>query len=430
MTLPPENSISSSIITPKKLGPYVFRGTIGEGSFSVVKLVYHEEQKNYYACKIVPFSLLKEPNLIAQFEAEIRINQQLYHPSIAQIVDLLKNDKYYFIIMEFCNNGELFNFIVERQGLKEERAASFLYQILSGLQFVHNQSIAHRDLKPENLLLDHEFKIKISDFGLSKFVDRKGLCSTPCGSPCYASPECLSGQKYDGRKSDLWSVGVILYAMVTGRLPWTKRNQKQLFEQIKRGEYKIPQGISQSCQNLISGFMTVDPKQRLTIKQALKSDFFSQIDDVNYSFLRTVPFLSLKRVDIFFSRDDNEKPVIYMKRTRSAYGKDFSKTLKCISQNSKHVVRLKPRARSPSKSNQNNSQKKKSPKEKSPQKLNQNAPNETISESNTQSSIKNPSTPDIQSKKKIIKKELVKGSATPSQKKPTSKVKSSVNRPK
>ena len=188
--------------------------------------------------------------------------------------------------------------------LEENEAADFTYQILNGIKHVHELGIAHRDLKPENILFDINGMLKISDFGLSKFVGKNGLVETPCGSPCYASPECLSGQPYDGRRSDLWSIGVILFAMVTGQLPWTKRNQLDLYQQIRAGDFTIPSTVSEKGADLIRRFMTVDINKRITVEQALnhpwiKENITSDVTQDNSVF----KIVSLKKVDEFFHND-------------------------------------------------------------------------------------------------------------------------------
>lgn len=296
---------------PGAIGPYKFRGVIGEGAFSVVKIAMHSQTKTFYACKVIPKSVLHSQRLEERFESEIRINQQLHHPGIVEIVDLLKDENNYYVIMEYCPNGELFQHIVSQGKLTEEDAANFMRQILEALAYCHSHGIAHRDLKPENLLLDPMMRVKISDFGLSKYVGESGLVTTPCGSPCYASPECLSGSSYDARASDMWSVGVILYAMVTGNLPWTKRNRKQMFEQIQRGEYTIPTGITDECAAMIMELMARDPTKRLTVEEALEHPFMYQADQLSYGVQELTP-VSLKTIDAFFERDTsatNMEPV-------------------------------------------------------------------------------------------------------------------------
>jgi serine/threonine protein kinase len=295
-----------SAIGPDEVGQYKLLGTIGEGAFSVVRLAHDEERDMFYACKIIPRARLAMHNLEMRFECEIRINQQLHHPGVVQLIDLLKDDLHYYVIMEFCPGGELFGYIVLSGRLTEHDAIIFTRQILESLEFVHSVGVCHRDLKPENILLDLEGHVKISDFGLSRFVTVDGLVSTPCGSPCYASPECISGKLYDGRKSDVWSVGVIVFAMLTGQLPWTKRNQPQLFEQIRKGEFVIPGYLSAQCRNFIEGLMTVDTDKRFTLGLAMKHPWLQCHDaispDAGYS---VGP--SLKSVDMFFDREVSSK---------------------------------------------------------------------------------------------------------------------------
>ena len=204
--------------------------------------------------------------------------------------------------MEFCPKGELFQYIVERKKLSEDEAKNLILQVMDAVKYLHSIGVLHRDLKPENILMDQSFHIKISDFGLSKFVGKSSIVNTPCGSPCYASPECISGKPYNGKTNDVWSVGVILYAMVTGQLPWTKRNQAQLFEQIKKGEYTIPHHVSKTCGDLIKKLLTVDCKKRITLDKAMAHPWFA--DRKPTPAPPTVQkMVSLKKVDEFFHRD-------------------------------------------------------------------------------------------------------------------------------
>ncbi|OHT13642.1 CAMK family protein kinase [Tritrichomonas foetus] len=302
----------ASMMTPENIqivGPYELRGVIGEGAFSVVRLACHIETQQFCACKIVQRSRLSFHNLDARFENEIRINQQLHHPGIVQLIDLLKDDQNYYIIMEFCPNGELFQYIISRGRLEEGEAKIFINQVLKALRHVHSCGVCHRDMKPENLLMDEVGRIKISDFGLSRFTGRYGLVNTPCGSPCYASPECISGKPYDGFKSDIWSVGVISYAMLTGQLPWTKRNQQQLFEQIRKGEYVIPPFVSENARQFIYGLMTVDGSQRITIDAALRHPFLQDAPPPPPPQVFNQEWISpsLKKIDFFFDRDVNDQ---------------------------------------------------------------------------------------------------------------------------
>lgn len=326
-----------NVEVPAQIGPFIMQGAIGDGAFSEVRLCKKKKTKEFYACKIVPRSRLHSAALESRFEYEIRINQQLHHPGIVQMIDLLCDEKNYYVIMEFCPNGDLFSYIVNRNKLTEAQARPFVRQILEALQYLHSMDVSHRDMKPENILLDQFGRIKISDFGLSKFFNPNKDCliSTPCGSPCYASPECISGRPYNGKTTDVWSFGVILYAMLTGQLPWTKRNQTQLFQQIKRGEYSIPSYVSPEAKNMIRNLMCVNIENRYTIEQALNDPWLKgipkQFDEkeqhgyvsmmqVDQYFGREISSLNIKKDDIIF-RSQND--FTFRSALRSIGGKPY-----------------------------------------------------------------------------------------------------------
>lgn len=340
--------MSQSVMMPAKIGDYTFRGSIGEGAFSIVKLAYNEITQQYFACKIVPKTRLQHGNLQYRFEEEIRINQQIHHPGVVNIFDILKDNFNYYIMLEFCPNGELFQFIVDRTKLTEDESKPLIIQLLDTLHFIHQMNVAHRDLKPENVLIDKFGRLKISDFGLSSFLDSNGLVKTPCGSPCYASPECVSGKgPYNGVTNDIWSIGVISYAMMTGQLPWTKRNQAQLFNQIQNGQYKIPEFLSEEAQSFIRGLMTVDYTKRLTIPQALDHPFLKNTPRMNFPPLEPVPVISLRRVDAFFNKDIknfNDSDIFRIVPctiSSSNLTTSFDKALKEITEKTPELVRRK-----------------------------------------------------------------------------------------
>lgn len=318
--------------TPSKIGQYILRGVVGDGAFSVVKLCQHVEDKKYYACKIVPKSRLNNNNLEKRFEIEIRIDQQLHHPGIVGLVDILQDKANYYVIMEFCPNGELFQYIVDRKHLSEEEAKSKILEIMDTVHYIHRMGIAHRDLKPENILVDEFGHLKISDFGLSRFLGKNNLVETPCGSPCYASPECISGRAYNGKTNDVWGCGVILYAMVTGQLPWTKRNQNELFEQIRKGEYSIPSYLSKPCRDLIQKMMTVDTSKRITLEKAMQHPWLLDARVINRE-EGTKKVISLKKIDDFFRKKADWEGQVFanmLPRQLSADAITLGATLKFI----------------------------------------------------------------------------------------------------
>lgn len=167
--------------------------------------------------------------------------------------------------MEYACGGELFDYIVKRKKLKEAEACKFFQQIISGVEYIHRCGICHRDLKPENLLLDESKNIKIVDFGLSNTYREGGLLKTACGSPCYAAPEMIAGKKYYGLASDIWSCGIILYAMTCGFLPFEDPNTNKLYKKILACDFTIPSSLSVDCKDLVKKILNTDPAKRITI---------------------------------------------------------------------------------------------------------------------------------------------------------------------
>ena len=182
--------------------------------------------------------------------------------------------------MEYCVNGELFDYIVQHQRLHEKAAIRIFQQLVSGIEYIHKSGICHRDLKPENLLLDFDKTLKIVDFGLSNLYEPpEGLLKTACGSPCYAAPEMIAGKKYDGLKSDIWSAGVVLYAMVCGFLPFEDPKTSNLYKKIMAGEFKIPKFLSTDCSHFISKVLITEPSERYGIEQIRDHPWYRQFRD-------------------------------------------------------------------------------------------------------------------------------------------------------
>lgn len=191
---------------------------------------------------------------------------------------MIENNDYLYLIMEYCSGGELFQHIVKNRRLKEEESCKLFAQILSGIDYIHKLGVCHRDLKPENLLLDHNNNIKLVDFGLSNLYKDGERLKTACGSPCYAAPEMIRGEKYHGLGADIWSAGVILYAMVCGYLPFEDQNTKKLYQKIIKAEYKMPNFLTENCQDLIAMILNPDPEKRFTIKDIRNHPWYNQIE--------------------------------------------------------------------------------------------------------------------------------------------------------
>uniref|UniRef100_A0A672PMU1 Serine/threonine-protein kinase BRSK2-like n=1 Tax=Sinocyclocheilus grahami TaxID=75366 RepID=A0A672PMU1_SINGR len=198
-------------------------------------------------------------------EREIAILKLIEHPHVLKLHDVYENNKYLYLVLEHVSGGELFDYLVKKGRLTPKEARKFFRQIISALDFCHSHSICHRDLKPENLLLDERNNIRIADFGMASLQVGDRLLETSCGSPHYACPEVIRGEKYDGRRADVWSCGVILFALLVGALPFDHDNLRQLLEKVKSGVFHMPHFIPPDCQALLRGMIEVNPEKRLTL---------------------------------------------------------------------------------------------------------------------------------------------------------------------
>lgn len=196
------------------LGPYVLLRPLGIGTTGKVKLAVHCETQEKYAIKIIKkASFEQKPNLQMKIQREIALMRLVDHPHLLKLHDVLESPRHLYIVLEYASKGELFDYLVEHKCLPEDAAMKFFRQIIYGLEYLHSLGICHRDLKPENILLDENLNIKIADFGFARFV-KTNIADTSCGSPHYAAPEVVRGEPYDGRCADIWSCGVILYALL------------------------------------------------------------------------------------------------------------------------------------------------------------------------------------------------------------------------
>nr|XP_054587918.1 serine/threonine-protein kinase BRSK2 isoform X7 [Nothobranchius furzeri] len=255
------------------VGPYRLEKTLGKGQTGLVKLGVHCVTGQKVAIKIVNREKLSE-SVLMKVEREIAILKLIEHPHVLKLHDVYENKKYLYLVLEHVSGGELFDYLVKKGRLTPKEARKFFRQIISALDFCHSHSICHRDLKPENLLLDEKNNIRIADFGMASLQVGENLLETSCGSPHYACPEVIRGEKYDGRKADAWSCGVILFALLVGALPFDDDNLRNLLEKVKLGVFHMPHFIPPDCQNLLRGMIEVDATKRLTLEQIQKHTWY------------------------------------------------------------------------------------------------------------------------------------------------------------
>lgn len=199
----------------------------------------------------------------------------MQHPHVVQLYEIIETPKKLYLIMEYASGGELFDYIVKHQRIQEKEACLFFQQLLSGIEYVSRLNIVHRDLKPENLLLDFDKGIKIVDFGLSNTYKTGELLKTACGSPCYAAPEMIAGKKYNGTNVDIWSCGVILFALICGFLPFEDPNTSNLYKKILSADFQTPNYVSDEAKDLFHCILNTDPEKRYTIEQIRQHPWFN-----------------------------------------------------------------------------------------------------------------------------------------------------------
>ncbi|XP_072407303.1 serine/threonine-protein kinase MARK2 isoform X2 [Chiloscyllium punctatum] len=263
------SSIATTAEDTPHIGNYRLLKTIGKGNFAKVKLARHVLTGKEVAVKIIDKTQLNSSSLQKLFR-EVRIMKILNHPNIVKLFEVIETEKTLYLVMEYASGGEVFDYLVAHGRMKEKEARAKFRQIVSAVQYCHQKCIVHRDLKAENLLLDGDMHIKIADFGFSNEFTLGNKLDTFCGSPPYAAPELFQGKKYDGPEVDVWSLGVILYTLVSGSLPFDGQNLKELRERVLRGKYRIPFYMSTDCENLLKKFLVLNPAKRGSLEQIMK----------------------------------------------------------------------------------------------------------------------------------------------------------------
>eukprot|EP00794_Sanderia_malayensis_P020542 gene20542-22563_t len=281
------------------IGKYRLSKTIGKGNFAKVKLAKHLPTGREVAIKIIDKTQLNPTSLQKLFR-EVRIMKFLDHPNIVKLYEVIETEKTLYLIMEYASGGEVFDYLVAHGRMKEKEARAKFRQIVSAVQYCHQKHVIHRDLKAENLLLDADMNIKIADFGFSNEFSPGNKLDTFCGSPPYAAPELFQGKKYDGPEVDVWSLGVILYTLVSGSLPFDGQNLKELRERVLRGKYRIPFYMSTDCENLLKKFLVLNPEKRASLEVIMQDKWMNigyENDDLKPFLEPTPDFNDTKRLE-------------------------------------------------------------------------------------------------------------------------------------
>ena len=260
----------------KKIGNYVLFDQIGKGTFSKVTKAIHILTSQQVAVKILDKEKIEDEIDLERIFREIEILKNIHHPNIVQMYETYSTIHNFYLMMEFVSGGDLFDYISDNSYLSENLSCHFFRQLIGVLEYLMLMGITHRDIKPENILLDEKHKnIKVIDFGLSNYCENDEFLSSSCGSPCYASPEMLSGKPYHGDKTDIWSAGIVLYSMLVGSLPFDNQELYNLYEQIRKGKFYLPSTLSLEAIDLLKRILQVDPKKRIGIEEIKKHPWFN-----------------------------------------------------------------------------------------------------------------------------------------------------------
>ncbi|XP_062857376.1 5'-AMP-activated protein kinase catalytic subunit alpha-2 isoform X1 [Trichomycterus rosablanca] len=259
-----------------KIGHYILGDTLGVGTFGKVKIGEHQLTGHKVAVKILNRQKIRSLDVVGKIKREIQNLKLFRHPHIIKLYQVISTPTDFFMVMEYVSGGELFDYICKHGRVEESEARRLFQQIISAVDYCHRHMVVHRDLKPENVLLDGNMNAKIADFGLSNMMSDGEFLRTSCGSPNYAAPEVISGRLYAGPEVDIWSCGVILYALLCGTLPFDDEHVPTLFKKIRGGVFYIPEYLNRSVASLLMLMLQVDPLKRATIKDIREHEWFKQ----------------------------------------------------------------------------------------------------------------------------------------------------------
>ena len=264
----------------KQIGDYILNEAIVEGSNSQIFQATHIPTGEKVAIKVLnKIKLNSQPELKKKAEKEMSISKKMFHKNIIKLFEIMETAQRLYLVTEFCEGGDLYNYISTRGHLSERQSCKFFHEIIEALSYLHSQQIAHRDIKPENFLLDTSGKsisLKLIDFGISS--NYKGnLLETSCGTSAFAAPEMYVGGQYNGLLCDIWSSGIVLYAMLFGYLPFGDENEINNIKNIVSGNYEIPEEASDDLRDLLTHIIEVEPDKRYNLEQIKSHKWYNSV---------------------------------------------------------------------------------------------------------------------------------------------------------
>eukprot|EP00755_Sulcionema_specki_P036743 Sspe_Gene.107560::Locus_85757_Transcript_1_1_Confidence_1.000_Length_1926::g.107560::m.107560 len=270
----------------KRVGPYTLLDTIGEGAYSKVKKAVNVETNQTYAVKVLDIRKHKSDDREEWLRREVAVLRKLKHDNIVKLYDVLSTGDKLYLVLEYVTGGDLLDHISKARRLPEDEARHLFHQIVSAVAYIHSEGVVHRDLKPENILLVTKRKVKVADFGLANIATRGvdggfKLMTTIVGSPDYCAPEVVMEKTYDGFKADVYSLGTILYTMVTGQRPFEAKDDEATLKKVKEGFFVVPRHVSRDCDRLIHRMMELDPERRIDIAGVMQDPWYKSGDQTN-----------------------------------------------------------------------------------------------------------------------------------------------------
>ncbi|OHS96762.1 CAMK family protein kinase [Tritrichomonas foetus] len=260
----------------RRIGNYLIKEKLGEGSFASVWRAEHVILHKDVAIKIIEKKDIENRIGVTLFQRELAILKLIRHPFLAELFEVCEDEDNYFVVIEFASNGNLNDFLDKVGPLSESQARFYFNQLILSIEYLHNKiMVVHRDLKVENIMLDKCNNVKIIDFGLSNtFTKSRPNFNTACGSPAYMAPEIINNKPYS-KEADIWSLGVVLYFLMVGELPFADDNVNNVFYKILNVEPKYPSYLSPQCTLLLEKMLTKNPAERITITKFKEHPWFS-----------------------------------------------------------------------------------------------------------------------------------------------------------
>lgn len=264
---------------PTTLNFYKFVKLIGKGAFGKVTLGIHKLTGKQVAIKTIEKNYMQDDFSKRKVFQEVYLLKKIKHSNVIRLLEVFESSKHLLMVMEYAGGGDLLRLIKRKSKLQESDAKFIFKQIAYGLAHIHCRSVIHRDIKLDNILLDCEKGVKICDFGVSKIIKKGQFIQEQCGTPAYLAPEIIIDKGYEGFFVDIWSLGVLLYAMLCGTVPFKAQNLEDLHKLILKGDFTFPNELTKEAQALVRGMIKLEPKERLTIPQILSHTWLKETKD-------------------------------------------------------------------------------------------------------------------------------------------------------